>query len=88
MSDDVIFEKIGSYWDFPLYKKIYVNIVYWFKGFWLFLKCLMDYNESIKGNEFTILDAWGLCFSIQDVKMGKTYKMIFPSSEEKGDSEK
>ena len=70
------FEKHGTYWGFPLWKKTYLNIVYWFKGLFSFIKCLIDYDVSIKGNEFTIHQAWDLCFSIQEARMGKTYRMV------------
>jgi hypothetical protein len=70
------FEKQGSYWGYPLWKKIYLNIVYWLNGFFMFIKCLLNYDESIKGNEFSIHQAWDLCFSIQEARMGKTYRMV------------
>lgn len=82
LNEEIKFEKVGSYWNFPLHKKIYLNIIYWFRGLWLFLGCLLNYNESIKGNEFTLLDAYGLCFSIQEARMGKMLRMIFPEEKE------
>ena len=70
------FIKDGYFWGQPLWKRVYLNFIYWFKGLWLFIKCLWNYEETIYGNELTILDAWGLCFSIQDMRMGKRYKVI------------
>jgi len=76
MSDEWQFEKVGSYWKLPVYIKIWWNIKYWFKGTWMFVKCLFDYKTSIIENELTIRGAWGLCHALQEVKMGKSYRMI------------
>ena len=80
------FEKYGSYWTYPMWKRMYLNILYWFKGFYLFIKCLLDYDTSIKGNEFTILDTWSLCFSIQEARMGKGYRWVDLKAEESKDA--
>lgn len=70
------FEKHGYFWRQPLHRQAWLNVKYWFAGLLLFLKCLKNYDESIKGNDFTIPQAWGVCFAIQEMRMGKTYKMI------------
>jgi len=80
------FEKYGSYWGFPLWKRVYLDIIYWFSGLWIFLKCLKNHDESIKGNDFTIHQAWDLCFSIQEARMGKTYRMVDHNSEDTKDA--
>ena len=73
---DVRFEKCGSFWKLPLWKRVYLNLVYWFKGFWFFLKVMSDYQESVVANEMDVFQAWSLCFSIQEARMGKSYRMI------------
>ncbi len=69
-------EKMGSYWNLPIYVKIWWNIKYWFKGVWMFLKVISNYRESVVLNELTILSAWELCHALQEPKMGKTYRLI------------
>ena len=82
-TDETKFVKVGRYWAFSLWKKIYLNIVYWFKGFWFFLKVMADYQESVIGNEMDIRQAWSLCFSIQEARMGKTFRMDIQKKENK-----
>lgn len=73
----ITFTKVGKYWGYPLWKKVWLNTVYWFKGFYMFLRCIKHYEESVLGNDMTILGAWKLCFSIQEMRLGKSYKIDF-----------
>lgn len=70
------FDKTGSYWNLQFHHKILLNLKYWFKGTWMFLKVISNYRESIVLNELTILSAWDLCHALQEPKMGKTLTII------------
>lgn len=80
MTEEWVFEKVGAYWKLPLYKKLWVNFVSWFRGAWMFLRCLSNYQESIVGNEMTIGGTWFLCHSIQEARVGKTLRIVQSSS--------
>jgi len=41
----------------------------------MFIRVILNYQESVVENELSITGAWGLCFSIQEARMGKTYKV-------------
>ena len=69
------FVKSGTYWGLPLYQKLWWNFKYWFKGVWMFLKVVSNYEESVVQNELDILSAWSLCHSLQESKMGKMYRI-------------
>lgn len=85
MSDEWAFEKVGAYWKHPLYKKLWINFTSWFRGTWMFLRCLTNYQESIVENEMTIEGAWSLCHSLQEARVGKTLRMVqSPNNSRKG----
>lgn len=75
------FEKIGKYWGLPLYTKLWWNFKYWFKGTWMFIKVLFNYQESVVENELGLVGAWSLCHSLQEAKMGKTLRVIWDDSQ-------
>ena len=79
------FEKVGKYWMLPLYTKVWMNVKYWFKGLWMFIKVLFNYQESVVENEMTLWDAWHLCHSLQEARMGKTLRIVDDSGENSED---
>jgi len=42
----------------------------------MFIKVLFNYQESVVENEMTLWDAWHLCHSLQEARMGKTLRII------------
>ena len=69
------FVKYGTYWGLPIHRKLWWNFKYWFKGVWMFLKVVSNYQESVVENELALDLAWHLCHSLQEAKMGKCYRI-------------
>ncbi len=82
------FEKVGSYWTLPIHRKVWMNVTYWFRGLWMFVRVIFNYKESIVENELSLGIAWSLCFSIQEARMGKTLRYTpLTNKEAEGDGE-
>lgn len=84
MTDEWVFEKVGAYWELPLFKKLWVSLVCWFRGTWMFLRGLSHYQESIVCDETTIRGKWFFCHSIKEAQVGKTLRRMQTLKEASG----
>ena len=72
---DVVY--VGSYYKQNALTKSLLQLKKYCYAINLFVQCLFDYGESIKGNELKIYDCWQLCVSTCDARIGRTVKIIW-----------
>jgi hypothetical protein len=69
------FEKTGSYYHKNSLFKCCLMIKRGFIAVKMFAMCLLDYKESIIGNDFSLSECWDLCLAQGDMETGRTYTM-------------
>ncbi len=55
----------------------------WFEAVGMFLKVLRNYQESVVGNELTLMQAWSLCYSLKSAKYdrGTPFRAVIRTKE-------
>lgn len=67
----------GSYhWKHPLVK-FYLNFRTFCEGTLLFIQCMINYKDSVVGNELSVKNTWSLAHSFQEARIGKTYRIVW-----------
>ena len=61
----------GSYYRQNAIRKNWLNFKAYFMGIAFFMRCMIDYGETVIANELTIKEVWDLAHSLQDVKIGR-----------------
>lgn len=71
--------KFAPYYQKPWYIRMFLSIKADLVAIKWFISCLIDYKRSIKGNDLTIGDTWGLAQSQGDVSIGRwlSYEEVF-----------
>jgi len=73
----VRFEETGSFYKKNKLVQQYLLLKKKLLAINLFVRCIIHYEESIKGNELNIIGCWELCNSLSDAQVGRTLRMVW-----------